>query len=388
MKQSHLFRFSIFAAICSLACALNACHDDPAPDPAPAEADATVLVYMVATNDLGSRGYDKLDIKEMQQAAQSGHIAGGRLLVYNAPYSGPITLTEITAKGIDTIRTYSADTLSVDASRMAAVIADAKKRAPAKSYGMVLWSHASGWLEDGIADVSPSPKRSFGVDRGKRMNTTSLAGALEGEDMDFLYFDCCYMGSVESAYELRRAARHIIASPTEDPLTGMPYHLSLKHLFKADYVGAAKAMFDFYHATYAPGSCPVSISVINTDKLDALASATRDIYAQASANMPEGYSPQPYSLSPYYYYDLEDYAKALAGGADEPLFIAWKAISNEAIEYAAAEPSIWGSIPLTRFGGLSTFIYDSEDDYYFSGKNYKSLSWYADVASSLPAASL
>ena len=165
----------------------------------------------------------------------------------------------------------------------------------------------------------------------------------------------------------------------------MPYHLSLQHLYKADYAAAAKATFDFYHETYSPGNCPVSVTVVNTTKLDALAKATRDIYAQASENWPEGYNPQPYSLSPYYYYDLEDYAMTLAGGEDAPLFAAWRKAIDEAIEYKAAEPSIWGSLPLTRFGGLSTYIYDDEEDKHLSLKNYTDLAWYADVASALPS---
>lgn len=341
-----------------------------------------MLVYMVANNNLGSNSYDRIDIKEMTSAAKDGHLGtDGRLIVFHSPYNGTPMLKEIIKDGVDTLRTYGRDTLSVSIDRMRQVLADVKELSPSRSYGMVLWSHASGWLEDGI-DETQIEGRSFGLDGRYKMNTTSLARALDGTDLDFIYADCCFMGSVETAYELRHAAKYIIASPTEDPVTGMPYHITLKYLFEHDYKGAAKATFDFYHSTYTPSECPISMVVVDTEKMDALAEATRAIYAQAAQPWPDEYVPQPLSLAPYYYYDLDDYVKALAG-ADSQLYDDWNKKNAEAVIYKAAEPWIWGEFQLTRFGGLSTFIFDSENSQYLIDKNYGALSWYADVAKTL-----
>lgn len=381
--------------ILSLAACVGADEPDPAPTPEDAAADKTVLVYMVAGNNLGSMSYDRKDLAEMEQAAQQGLLGeNGRLLVYHSPYRGDIMLKEVTAAGIDTLKVYSSDTLSVSVDRMTRVFDDMRAFAPAKSYGLVMWSHATGWLQDGIAEPAISTF-SFGSDTSRyKMNITSLSHALSGQGFDFIYFDCCFMGSVETLYELRDAAPVILASPTEDPVTGMPYQLTLKHLYASapDYEAAAAATFDFYNAFYTKWDCPVSMSVVYTEHLAELAEATRQIYAMSRPDSLRGFRPQKLSLSPYYYFDFGQYVEALAESAlsqpgADPDKVArglerWRDAMGRAISYRASTPWIWGEIEVTDFSGFSTYILDSEES--ASTKNYNQLQWYADVASHLP----
>lgn len=380
-----------FLAAC-LGCLLAACSshsNEPVPPLPEADGQCTILVYMVATNNLGSGNYDKADIEEMKEAAINGHISSAnRLIIYHAPYRGLPMLKEVKPNGdIDTLKVYDQTELSVSVARMQRALADAKSLAPADSYGMVLWSHSTGWIQDGIAEeetaaAAPGMAYSYGSDNGKRMNITSLQKALEGQDLDFVYFDCCYMGSVETLYQLRNVAGTMIASPTEVPVKGMPYQSTLKHLFKKEYVAAARSTYEYYDSTYSTLTCPVSVTVVNSKALDALAQATREVYSAAAEAWPQGYSPQPFSLRPYYYYDLDDYAKTLA--ADDSAYAKWRSALDDAIEFTAAESSIWGEFPITRYGGLSTYIFTDENDKYLSSKNYRELDWWTDVASHLP----
>lgn len=389
--MKHIQALLLYLLVACLAWSCSESDSEPPFVTDPVEegmADCTILVYMVANNNLGSSRYDGADIEEMQLAARLGHVnSGSRLVVYHQPYRAMPVLKEVKADGsIDTLRTYGTDTTSVSVARMQAVIDDAKLYRPARRYGLVLWSHASGWLQDGIEPESTRSLApalySYGLDDGKRMSITSLQTALEGKGLDFIYFDCCYMGSVETLYQLRSAANVMIAAPTEVPAKGMPYHSTLNHLFKEDYIGAAKATYEYYDSVYTLGSCPVSMTVVRTEGLASLAAATREVYSQAAEAWPEGYSPQPFCLRPYYYYDLEDYVKTLC--PDSALFAHWQQARDNAVIYKAAQPSIWGELPLNRYGGLSTYIFASEDDRYLNSKNYRELDWWTDVSTALP----
>lgn len=395
MKKYTLFIAVLLALLALAACGLDEPTPNPEPEPEPEpveQASTTVLVYMVANNNLGSRAYDSQDLAEMEQAAREGSLGpNGRLLVYHSPYRGEITLKEITSAGTDTLRFYSADTLSVATSRLTQVIADVKAAAPAERYGLIMWSHATGWLQDGIAEPAPA-LRSFGSDTSRyKMNITSLASALEGQGFDFIYFDCCFMSSVETLYELRRTAPVILASPTETPVTGMPYHLTLKHLFDAepDYDKAAAATFDHYSATYKTSDCPVSMTVVHTAGLDELARATAHIYSLSVPDSLVDYHPQRYSLRPYYYFDMYHYVDALSktitsiGGTElSNIMVDWHKSLAKVVSYRECTPSIWGEFNVDTFCGLSTYILTSPES--AQTKNYDQLQWYTDVASHLP----
>lgn len=372
---------------------LSACHhDEPTPEPEPgtnkpAVASRTVLVYMVASNDMGTGKYDDKDLNEMMEAAVNGDLNDGRLIVYHVPYHSAPVLKEITKDGVDTLKIYEEDVVSVKISQMRTVIEDTKDLAPADDYGLVLWSHGLGWLQDGIADVDDTQiengmLRSFGRDYGNKMNITALESALDGQGFSFIYFDCCYMGSVEVVYQLRNCASVLVAGPTEDPIDGMPYNLTMKHFFTkdADMVAAAKANFDFHMGSYVKASCPVSMVVVNTDGLEKLARITGDIYAVAETPMPEGYSPQQFSATrTCYYFDLQDYVKAVCH--DSALLADWQEAFDEVIEYEAHSPWIWGQIEMSRCGGLSTYILKDRES--ITIKGYNELKWFEDVASKI-----
>ncbi|MDE6653073.1 MAG: hypothetical protein K2K37_01630, partial [Muribaculaceae bacterium] len=294
MNRHTFIKLIIIAAAIVSAAMMHGCknHDEPSLPVVPEEpkASRTVLVYMVATNNLGTGRFDDSDIREMATAAEAGDFGKGRVVAYHASSAG-VVLKEITAEGTDTLKVYSSDQLSVSIDRMREVIADTKELAPANDYGLVLWSHASGWLQDGIEEES-RPMRSYGVDgsvNGKKMNITSLAEAVKDAGLSYIYFDCCYMGAVEVMYELRDCVPYMVASPAEIPANGMPYDLNLKHLLNTDIpveealVKAATSTFNSYNDVFEKGDCPNTMAVIRTEGLEELAKATRAIYEKADA---------------------------------------------------------------------------------------------------------
>lgn len=391
MKLSALSHILFFAA--PLAVCLSSCgEDDPDVIPVPPadSAPRTVLVYMVANNSLGNTttthpGFDNLDIAEMKEAANAGDLGDSRLLVYHhSKQEDEPSLLEIKKDEVVTLKTYPAErNASVTIGRMQQVFEDMRSFAKADNYGLVLWSHATGWLQDGIADNN-SPKRSFGEDGGRTMNITSLATALESQNFDYVYFDCCYMASVEVVYQLRKVTPTIVVSAAELPAKGMPYNKTLKYLVakEADVVAAAKTFFKEYEDSYDPKQIHgCTVSVVSNKWIGALASATLDIYS-SHPTLPDEAKVQQFENYDCYYYDFKDYITSLEG-VDRNMIDAWDAALQKTVLYQAATKSVnmVNKYDVDAHCGLTTYILRSPQDAYT--KNYNALDWYADVASAL-----
>lgn len=391
---------------------LSSCSkDEPVPEKPVEPVERTVLVYIVANNNLGYAddpsegivgGYDNADIEEMIVAARNGALQGNRLIIYHADYMAVPLLKEVTPSGeVVTLSEFEAGVPATSARRMADVIAEVKRVAPAAKYGLILWSHGSGWLENGIVEEPPygsaaaNPK-SFGSDGGKRMNVTTLARVLDGEGFDYLWFDCCHMATVEVVYELRHAADVIVGSVSELPSKGMPYDQTLPWLMagEPDYRSAAQAVFDSYDAYREPEDAwkrTCTMSVISTDALDALAAASRQIFALSDRVV--GFDEvQRFTVSGTYY-DFGHYMELLAGidsdgkGSSEALTAAYADVERameRVVTYRNATEWLWKGyryeeVKIERHSGLSTYIVNRPGGEFTS--NYCNLQWWPDVAS-------
>lgn len=361
------------------------------------ECQRTVLVYQVANNNLGSSGYNEQDIEEMREGADAGKIpADGRLLVYNAkPNANPLLL-EIKSNRVDTLKIYDNDVFSVSSKRMYDVFKDVNTLAPSKEFGLVLWSHGSGWLQDGIEDdAEPEISTlSFGSEKGNTMNISTLAKVLRnGPKLSFLYFDCCYMASVETLYELRDVAPVIIGSATELLVYGMPYQDNIEHFFSDEnaLTKAAENTFNLYNGQSGM-SRTCTMSVIDTQYLEELGRTTAAIYAKATPALPKTYKPQRFmslSVQSCLYFDFENYVEALcldSNGSERfedasHYLAAFREALGKCVLYSAATPRLWNEFDIKYHCGLSTYIV--EDESKITNKNYNTLQWYTDVVSNL-----
>lgn len=388
-----IYIFSLIMASVMASCS----HDDVRPvPPPPAEVGRTVLVYMLgAENGLGASApydYDMKDIAEMCEAAVQGDIVDGRLIVFHSASNGNQVLKEITADGlVDTLKIYSNALVPQSGERMAEVMADMKTLSPARDYGLVLWGHGSGWLEDGIDDdyTPDAVAYSYGHEHHDRykMNMSTLARVLDGRGFSFVYFDCCYMASVEAMYQLRDVTPLIVASSAEVLALGMPYNLNVRCFFEStpDVLAAASNTFDFYNSQADLRNRTCTMSVISTAGIERLALATAAVYRTAAAGMPTGFRPQPFTLSsPYYYYDFASYIHALTD--DSGLLDEFDDALADVVIYAAATDKLWNTLSIREHSGLTTFIIQQASD--ISRKGYNTLEWFADVASELDFSTL
>ncbi len=389
--MKRIYFHTIISAV--LAVFLVACSADEPSSKEMHKSDRTVLVYMIANNDLGDDGYDREDLAEMQKAVDAGDLGdNGRWLVYHASPDGKTALKEVVPGEIRTLKTYSSDILSVDRQRMDEVFRDAAELAPSDSWGLIFWSHASGWKQDGLSRSSDDipTEYSYGEDRDNgiyyKMNTSTLAEAVTTAPFcpEFIYFDCCYMASVEALYDLRHTAPLIVGSATELPAKGMPYDVNIAHFMKmpkADVRAAAASTFAYYDAL-SGSARTCTMSIVDTDALDDLAAATKAIYSTFDGTMPAGYHPQCFQSKPEascIYFDFKDYIHAIC--SDAKLLEDFDDAFSRTVTYSAATPNLWYFTSLARHNGLSTYIL--RDTTSSSKFNYSSLAWYRDIASSI-----
>lgn len=381
-----------------LAVFMTSCSDNE-PESLPTE--RTILVYMAANNSLGNMNSDTKDLEEMKAAVTNGALGNNnRLMIFYAPTGGSQTLYEMLPTGnLNKVVEYSGTEFAVSADFMLKVFNDTKSYAPAFSYGLIMWSHAMGWTENGLEDDGPnsantesdglSPK-TWGDDRGRTMNISTLGRVLEASPWDWVYFDCCFMGSVEVAYELRYAVPMMVASASEIPLDGMPYEKNLPLLFEPepDLIGAAQNTFDYYNnRTGQDQTC--TISVLDLTRMDALANATKNIYSQVSYVVPTKFSNLPLDIySTHLFYDFGVWVKGLVQQAEinNPVNSSllntglsdWEKAYSDVVLYKAATPMLWSMVDLSRFSGISTYIPRTESQLNYRG--YNTLQWYDKVA--------
>ncbi|WP_290072625.1 clostripain-related cysteine peptidase [Paramuribaculum intestinale] len=367
--------------------------DEPTPEPEPDATDRTILVYMVADNNLGSYYHvDDDNIAQMEEATRAGHLNGGNLVVYHDGASSAPELRVITPEQTIVIKSYSENESSLSVSRMQQVIEDVRTLFPATQRGLVMWSHGTGWLDDAASRTTASTY-SFGQDDNSSagrttMKITTLAQALDGEDFDFIYFDCCLMASVEVAYQLRTATKAIIASGTELPIEGMPYAVNIPAMFEQDLdlSKIAANTLDFYLGpTVQYKYC--TISVVMTEPLQQLAQATADIMRTGATPL-SNYVRVPYFRRsvPSYTWDMADYIRALP--VDPRLLDAWNDAFGRTVVYAGATPQSYG-LDMSRHTGLGCFIpsvtTDSQGIKSIRWYNHRDLDWHRDVTSLNPS---
>ena len=217
------FYFSVLGLIACLFFSCGKNEDGGKIDPPPVKSGRTILVYMAADNNLVNSAWQNVD--QMLVGMES---IDGNLIVYIDPQGGTPQLLKIESGGKKTVVEEYAKENSASTSVLSRVIARTKALYPAESYGLVLWSHGLGWAPAGVIPKSYSADdlwrkdpnapltKWFAQDGANYIDISDLAGALPRDrEFDFLLFDACFMGSVEALYELRNAAKYIIASPTE-----------------------------------------------------------------------------------------------------------------------------------------------------------------------------
>lgn len=382
-----------FLLILSICVVCAACHkDDHEEGPKNEHFRRTVLVYMAMQNSLGSSGYHKSDSAEIVNAMQ--YIPeDDRLLLFIDDARKPRIyelnrhLAETDKKtgmpyGPKLLKRWEQERSSASGEMLTEVLRYARENFEADEYGLVMGSHATGWLPQGKASEGLSARRAlrrtFGIDVGPEGSMASdkgvagsvpdeieiddLAAAIKasGVHPEFVLFDACLMQNVEVAYTMRDVTDYIIASPISISAEGAYYtDLVRMGLFTSDPVDVARTYADYY---LGRGSIPYTdgygtvISCVRTAAVERLASTVSDLLhelapAGSAAERIEVLKRRDASRAFYYhtycknfywrphYYDLVSAFEAL-GATPEQMERLLSAV-DEAVAYKAANKSYW-----------------------------------------------
>ena len=165
----------------------------------PTTAPRTVLIYFAGDNSLS--GYVSQNLRAIKEGIERDGLNNGNLLIYTDKQNEAPQLFQLKLEA-DTIRqivleTYDSNQNSASTETLTQIIDKVQKEYPADSYGLVLWSHGTGWLPSDIY----SYLRSFGQDgKNNFMEINDLASALSKYHFDFILFDACYMSCADLLY--------------------------------------------------------------------------------------------------------------------------------------------------------------------------------------------
>jgi hypothetical protein len=226
------------------------------------KANWTILTYIAAHNNL-----DQLGGRSLKQILEVGSTPDVQLAVL---YDGTERAARYIAgePGTAAVEESLDDLDSGDAGALLDTVRWAFGQRPAERYGLILWSHGSGWRPEEIEEVAKQARGDEDVDAdesteragapgglalfrstlahilkqeqperailfddgtGHSLDTLELAWVtsqvqdLIGQPLDLLGMDACLMGNLEVAYQLRDSVRYLVASEELVPGHSWPY---------------------------------------------------------------------------------------------------------------------------------------------------------------------
>ena len=302
----------------------------------------------------------------------------------------------------DTLEVYPAGTCSSSASQLNEVLTYVKDNYPAKSYGMIFSSHATGYLPlgyytkpgdyiytpasatcdlgavqtfgkpMGVPYVEPEHDPSLPMVKSVGQDQVGTYGKyisyeIEIEDfaralpmyMDYILFDACLMGGIEVAYELAGRCGTVGFSQTEVLAEGFDYKTLPSHLLCGGTPDPAAVCEDYYRQYDVQSGVyrSATISIVDCSKVEPVAQVCARLFDKYRVALGE-INPrdvQRYYRSDYHwFYDLVDIVAKAGAGAEELEEL------NSAIDacmiYKAATPEFMNSFKIRSYSGFSMYL--------------------------------
>jgi hypothetical protein len=286
----------------------------------PQKAKWTILTYIAAHNNLDLLGQHSRN--EILKVGSTPEVTHGVLYDGHAGAARYVMGEPGTVSSQDPLQAF-------DSGDPDALIDTAKwlfMKYPAERYGVVLWSHGTGWEPSEIQAVSAEarpgaatgpaeakersassgslvlfrstlrslltpPKHTerailFDDGTGHSLDTLELArvartiGDATGQPLEFLGMDACLMASIEVACQLRGSARFLVASEELVPGHSWPYQQiygALRAKPEQDGSALARTVVDEYVDFFMknpPGVGDVTKVALDLSRLDSLAQAS------------------------------------------------------------------------------------------------------------------
>lgn len=370
----------IIAIFCLLM--LWGCNKDAPTEP---RYTKVILCYFAADNSLSSEVSQK--VEAVRQGVRNARETGSKVICYADVVSGSASLFEIAADGDIAIQTFSQEN-SASGQTLGRVIDYVRKHYTAEKYGMILFSHASGWLPAGalgdpVNFASAGRSRSVAMDGQDELELAEFAQAIPDHMFEYIVFEACYMAGIEVAYALRNKTDYIVASAAEIVSPGFEevYPASLRLLLKknTELRNFAANYFENWDnkSSYLRSA---TVSLISTGYLDELMAVMRQIVSSQGLSQVDVSALQHFNRNNHHlFFDLREYVCALTD--DQTLLDSFDAALANVVEYQSATPqflyglSYWFAV--RSHCGFTTYIPQAG----FSELNsrYGSTAWYRAI---------
>lgn len=363
----------------------------------------TVFIYMPWTgnasgSDSGLLSYFKTNLNDIESAIKTNKgLNNSRVVVFLSTSPTESSFYEMVYnKSTQEIEHSNfsgyTDDGSVSAERISNLLNEVTSKAEALNYAMIIGCHGSGWtykedwedyptrttsassnkqwLFNYMASDNPNKQtRFFGsvstTGSNYQMNIEELAEGLQnsniilqGQKLQYILFDDCYMANAEVAYALRNATNHIIASGSEVMAYGMPYDKLWSYLNSPtpNYSSVVSSFYDFYsNYTNAPYG---NLAAIDCRQIEGLAALMKEI--NQNYTMPEGSMAKVQVLDgfrPNLFYDLSSYVENM--GVEGMLREQFEAQLQKTVIAAKSTEEVYtaifrgSTIKIDQFSGLS-----------------------------------
>lgn len=389
----------------------TACHHDEPPKPEPDTSDVRqiTLVYAVNRSTIGQNLSlnEHQILKAMSECNDPDKDVDEYVtLVYKTEKDGTPALYETYRVGNGTydfrlVMNFNADMTSCNPVRVSEVLNFVADEYPESEKNLFFWGHGMAWtpyfmdhdtqkpsvlpdeeLHEMVSAGAPSLE-AFG---GEQINNASdwidikdLANAIPDNVFRLIWFDACYMSSIEVIYEFRDKCEFYVGYATEIYGNGLPYNEVLPEIMRdnPDYVEAGRKL----HSYYADNNRAVTVAVMDMVLLEEVAERSRDILS-AGTVLPDKTGLLNYSRTrscPYY--DFRQYVMtfASANGVSDSAVDAFVNAVGNMILYADTYDYDFRGVPIDRdkFSGINTHFYEGSDSR--PERYYRTLDWYNRV---------
>ena len=351
---------------------LGGCMKELAEAPAPCR---PLVVYLALDNNL------QMEYDARMSALRRSWRPGMELWVYaDTPSGATLGRMEPTSGGAElrTVESYGAEN-SASGATLERVLRTVWERSPATGYGLLFFSHATGWLPEGGLQA-PLVSRSIGLDQGSEMSLDAFVSAIpSGMPLDYVIFEACLMAGAEVALALAGHTDWVLASSAEVVAPGFRplYESGLEVLTERTRpVPELLAAFGQSYMSHVEGLSgeyrSATLSLIRTSSMPALAEAVRRVtrgFADEEGrdtppaglqhfDRPGAYGDRPAAAR---FYDLEAYVEACLADPDaEAAFrgaladaVVWRASTER---FLGGEGSPYGGFDIRRHSGLTVYV--------------------------------
>lgn len=276
-----------------------------------AKAPQTIIAYFIGT---ALRTYFNTNATKILEALSADIQGDAQIIIISTDSSTDATMYELRydkqiGKAVKEQVKEISLSVPYDAELFEDVIATAIGFAPAEKYSLIIGSHGHGWTPKNFSSTASAQLMKMGCmeptllwqkpagsltrhigDSGYTIqyDISEIAEAISANKikLEYILFDSCYMGNIESAYELRNSANYIIGSPCEVMAAGFPYdkvipNMLLNNGTAYDIDKICYEYVDYYRTSSNVVVRSACVSAVCTNELASLANSVKAANAAA-----------------------------------------------------------------------------------------------------------